>query len=80
MSSYEVVRSTTVQAEPDRVHALVDDVHRWVEWSPWEGSDPGLRRTHSGAASGVGARYAWKGNRKAGAGSMEITRSTPGPR
>ncbi|MFW5469060.1 SRPBCC family protein [Knoellia sp. CPCC 206435] len=31
---------------------------------------------YSGFDSGVGARYEWQGNRKAGAGSMEITRSS----
>jgi hypothetical protein len=78
MSDFEIVRSTTVAAEPGRVHALVDDFHEWRAWSPWEGLDPDLRRTYSGPDSGVGAHYAWEGNRKAGAGSMEITGSTPG--
>jgi hypothetical protein len=77
MSSYEVARSTTVAAGPERVHALVDDLHRWREWSPWEGLDPDLQRTYTGPESGVGSRYAWKGNRKAGEGHMEITGSAP---
>ncbi|MFC4786832.1 SRPBCC family protein [Nocardioides sp. MAHUQ-72] len=76
MSHFEVVRSTQVQAEPARVHALVVDFHAWTAWSPWEGLDPDLRRTYSGPDSGVGAYYAWAGNRKAGEGSMEITSST----
>jgi hypothetical protein len=75
--SYEVVRTTSISADPARVHALVDDFHRWPEWSPWEDLDPDLQRTFTGPASGVGSRYAWKGNRKAGEGSMEITGSTP---
>lgn len=75
-SSFEVTRSTTIQADPARVHALVDDFHEWAAWSPWEGLDPDLQRTYSGAAKGVGAHYAWKGNRKAGEGFMEITGST----
>ena len=76
-SDFEVTRTTTIAADPARVHALVNDFHRWGEWSPWEGLDPDLARTYSGPASGVGSHYAWKGNRKAGEGSMEITRSTP---
>jgi hypothetical protein len=76
MSSFEVVRSTTIAADPARVHALVDDFHEWRKWSPWEDLDPDLRRKYSGAESGVGAHYAWEGNRKAGAGSMEIVNST----
>ena len=76
MSEYEVVRSVSIAADPARVHALVDDFHEWAAWSPWEGLDPKLQRTYSGPASGVGARYAWQGNRRAGSGSMEITGST----
>jgi hypothetical protein len=74
-SSFEVTRSTTIQADPARVLGLINDFHEWTAWSPWEDLDPGLRRTYSGPSSGVGAHYAWKGNRKAGEGSMEITGS-----
>jgi hypothetical protein len=59
------------------VHGLVNDFHEWPAWSPWEDVDPALQRTYSGPDSGVGAHYAWSGNRKAGSGSMEITSSTP---
>jgi hypothetical protein len=77
MGEYAVSRSTTVVADPARVHALVDDFHRWTAWSPWEDVDPALEREYAGPDRGVGARYAWTGNRKAGQGSMEITSSTP---
>jgi len=77
MSSFEVSRSTTISADPTRVHALLDDFHEWRAWSPWEDVDPDLQRTYTGPQSGVGAHYAWSGNRKAGAGSMQITESSP---
>ncbi len=77
MSSFEVTRATSVDAAPAVVHGLVDDFHQWQRWSPWEGIDPDMERTYGGADAGVGARYAWKGNRKAGAGNMEIIESTP---
>jgi hypothetical protein len=77
MSEFEVVRSTDVAADPARVHDLVNDFHRWTEWSPWEDLDPQLARTYSGPDSGIGAHYAWVGNRRAGRGSMEITGSAP---
>jgi Polyketide cyclase / dehydrase and lipid transport len=76
-SSFEVTRSTTIQADPARVHGLIDDFHQWTSWSPWEDLDPNLQRTYTGPDAGVGAHYAWKGNRKAGEGSMEITGSAP---
>ncbi|WP_180933863.1 SRPBCC family protein [Nocardioides ungokensis] len=76
MSHFEVSRSVTIQADPARIRGLVDDFHEWTAWSPWEDLDPALKRTYSGPDSGVGARYAWSGNRKAGRGSMEITSSS----
>jgi hypothetical protein len=57
------------------VLGLINDFHEWTAWSPWEDLDPALQRTYSGPSSGVGAHYAWQGNRKAGEGSMEITGS-----
>ncbi len=77
MSRFSVERSITVHAAPSEVHALVDDFHRWTAWSPWEDLDPDLERAYTGAERGVGAQYTWSGNKKAGAGSMEITESTP---
>ena len=73
MSGYSVERSITVNAPSHRVHGMVDDFHNWTLWSPWEELDPDLQRTYTGPDKGVGAHYAWSGNRKAGAGSMEIT-------
>lgn len=76
---FRVQRSVRIQAPPGRVFANLDDFRRWTAWSPWEGLDPELQRTFSGAASGVGSVYEWQGNRKVGKGRMEITRSdTPG--
>jgi hypothetical protein len=78
MTTYTVTRSVEVDAAPSTCHALVNDFHEWTAWSPWEDVDPELQRTYAGVDSGVGARYAWSGNRKAGRGSMEIVESTPG--
>ena len=77
MGDFEVVRSTTIAAPPERVHGLINDFHAWRAWSPWEDVDPDLERDYSGAESGVGAKYAWEGNRRAGKGNMEIVSSTP---
>jgi len=77
MSHFEISRAVVVRADPSQVHALVNDFHEWTAWSPWEDVDPGLRRSYGGPDSGVGARYEWSGNRKAGQGSMEITSSAP---
>ncbi|WP_409328857.1 SRPBCC family protein [Trujillonella humicola] len=70
--TYTVQRSTTIAAPPERVYAEIVDFRRWTAWSPWEDVDPAMRREYSGAESGVGAVYAWSGNRKAGAGRMTV--------
>ena len=75
--TFQIQREADIQAPPEKVHALLADFHRWEAWSPWEKLDPAMKKTHSGAASGRGAIYAWEGNGKAGAGRMEITRDTP---
>jgi hypothetical protein len=75
--SFEVSRSTGISATAEAIHHLIDDFHQWRAWSPWEDLDPALQRSYSGSDAGVGARYAWKGNRKAGEGSMVITGSSP---
>ncbi|MCB0909170.1 MAG: SRPBCC family protein [Nocardioidaceae bacterium] len=77
MSAFEIVRQTRIDADPGRVHDLVNDLHRWQGWSPWEGIDPGMSREYDGPDAGVGASYCWSGNRKAGSGSMLITESSP---
>lgn len=66
-------RSTRIDAPPARVYAQIANFRQWPKWSPWEDVDPNLQRTYSGAESGLGAVYAWSGNRKAGQGRMEIT-------
>ncbi|MFQ6398483.1 SRPBCC family protein [Nocardia sp. KC 131] len=75
MAEFEVVRQAVITAERSRIHGLIDDFHEWTQWSPWEDLDPRLQRSYTGADAGVGAKYAWDGNRKAGRGSMEITSS-----
>lgn len=77
MAEFEVVRSRSIEAPPTRIHGLIADLRAWRSWSPWEDHDPELRRSYSGAESGVGARYAWEGNRRAGKGSMEIVADEP---
>jgi uncharacterized protein YndB with AHSA1/START domain len=72
-AEFEVKRDATIASSRATVYALLADFHRWREWSPWEDLDPALSRTYSGPDVGTGAVYEWSGNRKAGAGRMEIT-------
>jgi uncharacterized protein YndB with AHSA1/START domain len=73
--TFSVQRSTTVNAPPEKIFAVLNDFRRWPDWSPWEKLDPTMKRTLGGSASGKGATYAWEGNSKAGQGRMEIIES-----
>jgi carbon monoxide dehydrogenase subunit G len=75
--SFEVERSATIQAAPEKVKGLIDDFHQWGAWSPWEKLDPGMKKTFSGTVSGKGSVYEWEGNSKVGQGRMEILDVTP---
>ena len=75
MPSFSQTHETTIAAPAPAVHGLIADFHEWIHWSPWEGVDPDLSRTYDG--TGVGASYAWSGNKQAGEGRMTFTSITP---
>ncbi|MBB6557807.1 uncharacterized protein YndB with AHSA1/START domain [Acidovorax soli] len=73
--SFRVERSRVIEAPPERVFGLVQDLRRFNTWNPYERKDPGAKGQYSAATAGPGARYAWQGD-KVGTGSMEITEAT----
>jgi uncharacterized protein YndB with AHSA1/START domain len=79
-ASYQVDRSTTVNAAPAEVFALINDFRQWDKWSPWAKIDPKMKATYSGAEKGVGAIYQWTGNDDVGEGRMTINESVPSER
>ncbi|WP_427131214.1 SRPBCC family protein [Pseudarthrobacter sp. S9] len=76
MSTFEVTRNAVIPAPAEDIFPLVNSFREWTKWSPWESVDPSMDRSYSGSDSGVGAKYAWSGNRKAGSGTMEIVDTT----
>lgn len=75
--TFRVQRSTAIKAAPDKIFALINDLHAWSSWSPYEKKDPAMKRTFGGAPAGKGAVYEWDGDKNVGKGRMEITESTP---
>jgi hypothetical protein len=71
-NSFTVERRVVIQAPPDKIQPLIADFRRWADWSPWEKLDPAMTRTFGGPPAGVGATYAWKGNKDVGSGHMEV--------
>lgn len=72
MTNTLLTRSTVIDAPVDQVRALIEDLHAWESWSPWQELDPAMQQTYSGAERGVGAKMAWAGNKKAGEGRMTV--------
>ncbi|MGG7305870.1 SRPBCC family protein [Curtobacterium sp. AB451] len=71
-----IERDVVIAAPTSTILPHLSDLHRWVDWSPWEGRDPELHREYGGTPGAVGSTYAWKGNRKAGSGDMVMRRVT----
>lgn len=70
--SFRVERATSIKAPPEKIFALINDLHSWDSWSPYEKKDPAMKRTFSGPTIGTGAVYEWDGNSNVGKGRMEI--------
>ena len=75
--TFHVERSLSMTARPEAVFAVVNDMHRFHEWSPWQKLDPAMKVTYDGPATGVGASYSWVGNKDVGEGRMTTTDATP---
>jgi Polyketide cyclase / dehydrase and lipid transport len=76
-NDFQIQRSIMIKATPDKLFPLINDLHNMQTWSAWEKVDPQMQRSYSGEASGIGAKYAWAGNKEIGQGTMEIVESTP---
>ena len=75
--SFRVQRVVLINAPPDKVFPLINDLKAWVAWSPYEKKDPAMKRSLGAVTAGKGATYAWEGDKNVGQGSMEIVESGP---
>lgn len=75
--TFRVERAASIRAPAETIFPLIADFHQWGNWSPWEGRDPAMKRSFSGAERGKGAVYAWEGDKNVGTGRMEILEAAP---
>jgi uncharacterized protein YndB with AHSA1/START domain len=75
--TFRIERTTHINAPPERIFAHINDLTKWIAWSPWEKMDPAMKITAGGAPLGKGALYEWDGNHQVGKGRMEILESIP---
>jgi hypothetical protein len=73
---FHVERSVRIHATPDAIFPLINDLHRWEAWTPYD-KDPAMKKTYSGSDAGVGAHYAWEGNKQVGQGEISIRETLP---
>ena len=68
----EVTRSVEIDAAPEAIFPLLDDLELWAEWTPWGEVESSL----DGPATGAGARRVWD-DPELGSGSLTLTGSRP---
>ena len=74
----EVTRSIDIAAPPAKVFAIVGDLRRFHEFSPWADLDPNIKYTYEGTESGLGQIMRWTSdNPKVGSGSQTIIEFDP---
>ncbi len=69
---YHVERSAHIDAPRAKVFAVISDMNRFGEWSPWSKLDPNLQVRVENGPDGRGVRYEWTGNDDVGRGAMAI--------
>ena len=75
--TFEVRRTTSIKAPPERIFPLINDLHAFNSWNPYEKKDPNIKGTYGRIPAGKGAAYAFDGNRDVGRGRIEIVESSP---
>jgi effector-binding domain-containing protein/uncharacterized protein YndB with AHSA1/START domain len=65
----------TIDAPPNLIYNLVNDLKHWEEWSPWAELDSNAVYTYSKRTEGVGASFTWRGNSEVGEGTQTIKES-----
>ncbi len=76
-SHFAVSRSAEMSVPAAKIYPLVADFRQWPKWSPWEKKDLAMKKTYSGAPTGVGQIYEWQGNKDIGKGRMTMLAAEP---
>jgi hypothetical protein len=69
--TFRVQRTARIEAAPEKIFPLISDLRSHLAWSPFE-KDPAMKRTFVEPTDGRGATYEWEGNRKVGAGRIQV--------
>lgn len=72
---YSLSRSTVIQGSTADIHALVGDLARWPEWTPFAEEDETIQVERNAVTTGVGAEQSWSG--ESGSGHLKFTKCDP---
>jgi carbon monoxide dehydrogenase subunit G len=75
--TFRVQRAASINAPPERIFPLLNNLRAFALWSPYEKKDPRMQRTYSGAPLGKGSVYEWDGDKNVGSGRLAIANSSP---
>ena len=67
---FRVSRSTAINASPEAIFPLINEMRSFNRWNPYERRDPNIKGSYSGPESGKGASYAFQSG-------MEIIDTSP---
>ena len=60
VNAFDVVRSVSIAAPPEKIYALVSSPRRWTLWWAWVLRDPEMTMHYEGPYAGQGAHGTWK--------------------
>ena len=76
-----VERKIDIAAPPEKVFAIVGDLKRFNEFSPWAEIDPGAHYSFEGPEIGIGQKMSWTSdNQQVGSGSQTVVDHVPNTR
>jgi hypothetical protein len=71
---FQIQRSTSIKAPAHKIFPLINDLHAFNSWNPFDKKDPNIKGIYSGPSSGKGASYTFESS-MAGTGNIEIVDS-----
>ena len=75
-SQFNVARSVTIDAPPEKIYLLIANTREWKNWTVWNRRDPNMKIDYAGPESGLGAKWSWE-SKTEGSGEMEFTQAEP---
>jgi hypothetical protein len=74
---FRIERTTRIQARPEKIFPLVNDLEAFNTWNPFAKADPAAVLRYGTPVAGEGAAFEWDSTGQSGAGRIEIIRSMP---